>query len=166
MHEEVERCECCAGCASGVDDASTEITIVERGISRRVFVARGALAAAAALLAAACAGSDSLGPTLSGSATIDVSSYPSLANVGGVALVDIQGSPFAVVRTGTSTFLALSRICPHQGGLIVQSGSGFRCTVHGATFNSTGTWIGGQRTGSMRSYPTSYDSATSTLTVG
>jgi Rieske Fe-S protein len=159
-----ENCSGCAGCGSASEGEIAAFT-VERGITRRVFLERGALAAAAVMLAS-CVASDSTGPNLSGKTTIDVSSYAALANVGGVALVSIEGSPFAIVRTGATSFLALSRICPHQGGLIVTTSTGFRCTEHGATFSSTGTWTGGQRTSSMRSYPTSYDAATSTLTVG
>ncbi|HEY0779534.1 MAG TPA: hypothetical protein VGD56_16320 [Gemmatirosa sp.] len=44
--------------------------------------------------------------------------------------------------------------------------SGFYCPNHGAEFNATGTWTGGQRTSNLTSYPTSYDPATGTLTIG
>ena len=72
----------------------------------------------------------------------------------------------AIVRTGDTTFAAFSRICPHQGGTIQVTSSGFQCPVHGATFNRSGTWVGGQRTTNMRQYPTTYDAATGTLTIG
>jgi cytochrome b6-f complex iron-sulfur subunit len=137
-------------------------------IGRRTFLAQSAILAAAAALAA-CAGGgggDATAPNLTGQATFNVGDYPALANVGGITMVSIQGSPMAIVRTGTSSFVALSRICPHQGSIVNQSGSGFLCPNHGAQFNSTGTWVGGQRTSSMRSYATSYNSATGTLTIG
>ncbi len=89
-----------------------------------------------------------------------------LANVGGVALVTLAGNPFAIVRTGATTFLALSRVCPHQGSIVNKTSNGFLCPNHGAQFSSTGTWLGGQRTTSLRSYTTAYDAATDTLTVG
>lgn len=136
------------------------------GIGRRTFLAQSALLAAAAALAACAAGGDLTAPTLDGQATISISNYPALATVGGIALVTIQSSPFAVVRTGTSSFVTLSRICPHQGSTVNQSGSGFLCPNHGAQFNSVGTWVGGQPTSSLRSYATTYDAAAGTLTIG
>ena len=122
------------------------------------------LAAAAAL--AACAAGDTTDPTVAAGSTINVNSYPSLAAVGGIAMVSVGGANLAVVRTGTSTFTALSRVCPHEGTTVNQSGAGFLCPRHGAQFNANGTWIGGQRTSSLHSYPTSYDAASGTLTIG
>ena len=114
-------------------------------VDRRDFILRAALAAASVALAAC--GADS--------ATAPFS-----------AVLTANGSPIAVVRTGTATFLALSRICPHQGGTIGVSGTGFMCPVHGARFSSTGTWTGGQVTSNMRSYATNYDPSTGILTIG
>jgi len=153
----------CAGCL-GVD---MERIAAEAGIDRRQFLLRGALAAAAVALAACGAGiTDSTGPNLSGSATLKVTDYPQLATVGGVALVTIQGAPLAVVRTSTTNFLALSRICPHQGQTIQEVSNGFYCPGHGAQFSLNGTWEGGQPTSNMRSYATTYDAASGTLTIG
>jgi Rieske Fe-S protein len=156
--------ESCAqsGCGPRVCAATAdELT----GISRRSFVLQSALLAASAALAA-CAAGDTSAPTLPSTGnTVNVNNTPALASVGGVALVNIGSVPLAIVRTGASSFLALSRICPHQGGTIQQSGGGFQCPVHGATFNSTGQWIGGQRTSSMHSYATSYDATSGILTI-
>lgn len=138
-------------------------------IGRRTFLIQSALAAAAAALAA-CGNIGGLGdsnnsPNLDGSATIKVSDYPALANVGGVAMVSVSNIPMAIVRTGSSSFLALSRICPHQGGTIGKISNGFQCPVHGATFDQTGHWVGGQPTSNMHAYTTSYDAAAGTLTI-
>lgn len=135
-------------------------------IGRRTFLAQSALLAAAAALAACGAAADATAPDLTGQASIKVTDYPTLSSVGGIALVTIQGSPLAIVRTGTSTYVALSRICPHAGSTVNQSGSGFLCPNHGAQFSANGTWVGGQRTSNLRSYATSYDAASSTLTIG
>ena len=137
-------------------------------LSRRQFVCLCGIGAGAAVLAG-CGITDStfLQPPASVSLTLTVDDYPALAAVGGVALVaDTSGSPLAVVRTGGAEFLALSRICTHQGGRIDRNGSGFKCTNHGAMFDATGTWIGGQPTTSMRSYRTSYDGQTDQLVIG
>ena len=98
--------------------------------------------------------------------TIKLSDQPSLSNIGGVALVTIASSPFAIVRLDASTFVALSRICPHQGSTVNQTSSGFLCPNHGAQFNTSGTWVGGQPTSNLRSYTTAYDATAGTLTIG
>jgi len=153
----------CASCATdGLLDAAAS------GIGRRTFLAQSAiLAAAAALAACGAGGSDAVtGPTGGGSGTIKISDYPSLATVGGVALVNISGYPVAVVRTDTSTYVALSRICPHQGSVVNPTSNGFLCPNHGAQFTKTGQWVGGQPTGNMQSLATSYDATAGTLTIG
>ena len=80
--------------------------------------------------------------------------------------MSVSGYPFAIVHTDASAFVALSRVCPHQGFIVDVTGSGFHCPNHGAQFNESGVWVGGQRTSNLRSYPTSYDAATGTLTIG
>ncbi len=135
-------------------------------VDRRGFIVQSALLAAAAALAACGAAGDLSAPTLPATGnTVDVKSYPSLNTVGGVAMISIGGVALAVVRTGASSFVALSRICPHQGGTVQQSGSGFQCPVHGATFTQTGQWTGGQQTSNLHAYATSYDATTGTLTI-
>lgn len=151
----------CSGCGAR-DGAEAPAA----GIGRRTFLAQSAILAAAAALAACGAGSDVTAPTLSESTSIKVSDYPALASVGGVALVTLSGSPFAIVHTDASTYLALSRVCPHKGSIVNFTGNGFLCPNHGAQFTETGTWVGGQRTSSLRSYPTTFDSTTGTLTIG
>ena len=127
-------------------------------LDRRGFIVQSALFAAAAALAACGAGGDVSAPTLPTTGnSIDVMSFPTLSTVGGVAMISIGGVQLAIVRTGASSFVALSRICPHQGGTVQQSGSGFQCPVHGATFTQTGQWIGGQRTSNLHAYTTAYD---------
>jgi cytochrome b6-f complex iron-sulfur subunit len=151
----------CPGC--GTRDSAG---VPAEGIGRRTFLAQSAILAAAAALAACGAGGSVTAPTLSGSASIKVSDYPALASVGGVAMVNVSGSPLAVVHTDASSYVALSRVCPHQGSIVNFTGNGFLCPNHGAQFTETGTWVGGQRTSNLRSYPTSFDSTTDTLTIG
>ena len=153
--------DACPGC--GTRDS---LDAPAGGIGRRTFLAQSAILAAAAALAACGAGGSVTAPTLSGSTSIKVSDDPALASVGGVALINVSGSPLAIVHTDASTYLALSRICPHQGSIVNFTGNGFLCPNHGAQFTETGTWIGGQRTSSLRSYPTAFDSTTGTLTIG
>jgi nitrite reductase/ring-hydroxylating ferredoxin subunit len=139
-----------------------------RTIARREFVV-GAAAALAAMALAAC--STTTGDFLTSPGTvavtsIKVSDFPALASVGGVATTTVSGIPLAIVRTGASSFAAFSRICPHQGTTIDVFTNGFQCPRHGATFNASGQWIGGQRTSNLTSYPVGYDAASGTLTIG
>jgi Rieske Fe-S protein len=134
--------------------------------SRRTFISQTVLAAAAAALAACAGGGGDVTAPASVGSSIKVADYPALAATGGVALVTVGGARLAIVRTDATSFVALSRVCPHEGGTISPSSTGFLCAQHGAQFNATGTWVGGQRTSSMRSYPAVYDAATGTLAIG
>lgn len=133
-------------------------------VSRRQFVIHGSLATVAILLAG-CAGG---GPTSPGSVnmTLTVSDYPALTDVGGVAYVSSGSNQLAVVRTGSDTFDVVSRVCPHQGGIVNSNGNGFTCPVHGARFTDAGTWAGGQSTSNLTSYSAQYDAGTGILTIG
>lgn len=147
----------CAGCA----------------LSRRDFLAGSVMAAVAAVLTASCGDGQigAAGPTgpTTGAAglTIRVADFPALANVGGIARVDGgKGSPVAVVRTGAGSFSAFSLVCPHQGTTINITANGFKCPNHGATFASSGSWIGGQPTSSLTALALTYDAAAGTITIG
>lgn len=136
--------------------------------SRRDFLTTSVASAVTALLVTACGGpTDTGGSTVTGpvALSVQVSSYPALANVGGIARVDSGGTPVAVVRTGADTFAAFSLICPHFGCTVGINGSSFLCPCHGARFTSSGTWSGGQRTSNLTSLTTSYDSVTGVVTI-
>lgn len=152
---------CGASCACG---AKTDL--LSTPIGRRTFVSLGVYAAAVAALAACAGVSDSTTAPGSVGATIKVSDYATLANIGGVATTLISGSPVAIVRVSATRFITLSRVCPHQGSTVNATSTGFKCPNHGALFDTSGTWVGGERTSSMRSYATTYDSAAGTLTIG
>lgn len=149
----------CAGCSGAAGAQATD------GIGRRTFIAQSALLAVAAMLAA-CGADAVMAPSTIATTTIKASDYPALATVGGIALVSLSGNPFAVVRTADSSFVTLSRICPHQGNIVNINGNGFLCPGHGAQFSATGTWFGGQPTSNLRSYSTAYDATTGTITIG
>jgi Rieske Fe-S protein len=138
-----------------------------RAIARREFVT-GAAAALAALALAACGntGDFTTSPGTVASTSLELSNFPALANVGGVATTSVSGTPIAIVRTSASTFSAFSRICPHQGTTINVLANEFQCPRHGATFNLSGQWIGGQRTSNLVSYPVAYDATSAMLTIG
>jgi Rieske Fe-S protein len=154
----------CAHCGCGGSDGDAD---ERRVASRREFLTVSAASAMAALLASACGGAGDATTTVTGpvSLQVQVSNYPALANVGGIAEVDSGRFPIGVVRTSADTFAAFSLICPHRGCTVGIVGSGFRCPCHGAQFSSTGAWTGGQRTTSLTSLTTSYDATTGTLSI-
>lgn len=161
----VDGCE--PGDADGADAAS--------GVSRRDFLSRSTLAAVAALLASACGtGADILaarnrsgaGTLGAGGITLQLASFPALAQVGGIARADTVAGPIALVRTSQSAIAAFSMICPHQGSTINIQGSGFLCPNHGARFDAAGQWTGGQPTSNLASYPVTFDATTGVMTVG
>lgn len=156
----------CANCRSA--NSSQWLRAVagtEDGVGRRTFLVQSGILAAMAALAACGASSDATAPSVPSNSSINIADYPTLANVGGVALVSLGGAPVAIVRTSLAGFIALSRVCPHQGGIVNQSGSRWVCPVHGATFDIDGNWIGGQPTSNMHQYATTYDAASNTLTI-
>lgn len=152
----------CGSCAGRTLDGAA----VRDGIGRRTFLAQSALLAAAAALAACAGGESATAPTTVDATTFTLSDYPALASVNGVATVSIGGSPFALVRTSSTSVVALSRVCPHQGNIVNPVSGGFLCPGHGARFNASGTWVGGERTSSLHAYPAALDVVAGVVTVG
>ncbi|HEY2374897.1 MAG TPA: Rieske (2Fe-2S) protein [Gemmatimonadaceae bacterium] len=161
--EEPISCRGCDAARAGYGAALEQ----EEGIGRRTFLIQtGVMAAIAALDACgSLGGADVTAPNIPANSTITISNYSSLATVGGVAMISLGGAPVAVVRTSTSDFIALSRVCPHQGGIVNLLHNDFVCPRHGATYDLTGQWIGGQRANNLHQYTTSYDSTSGILTI-
>lgn len=166
----------CSGCALKGNASADEYRVL--GPSRREFISRATLAAAAALLAGC--GDGEIGgidpdnpyvpppPDLDTRLTVAIADYPALNTIGGIARVDDgTTAPIALARIAQSTFVALSMVCPHAGysPITIVSG-GFRCPNHGARFDSSGNWVGGQRTRDLQSYPVSYNAAAGTVIIG
>ncbi len=155
----------CSECFTADSMRARAFAPTEQEIGRRTFLVQSGILAALAALAACGAAGDSTAPTLPANSQIDVGNYPTLAAIGGVALVSFGSAPVAVVRVSSTSFIALSRVCPHQGGIVNETNSEFVCPNHGATFNLNGNWIGGQPTSNLHQYTTTYDAASNTLTI-
>ena len=138
--------------------------------TRRQFVAESLLASVAALLLVNCGdgviGSGGDGITGPVNVSIKLSDYPALATVGGIVRVSGVSTPIAVVRSSSATYLAFSMVCPHAGTTINISGGAFICPNHGARFNSSGTWTGGQPTDNLTRISTTLDATGTTLALG
>jgi Rieske Fe-S protein len=144
-------------------------------IGRREFVTASILAAAAAMLAAACGqpsqlpsgiGSSPASSAEGGGALVRLADYPDLANPWGVAtLRDRKLGAIAVVRGENDQFVALSLRCPHRGGTISLEGDQWVCSRHGGRFEKDGSKIAGPSPTNMKSLSVSYDAAAGTITI-
>lgn len=137
-------------------------------LNRREFLAKTALAAAALAAVEGC-GDGQIGPTavtVGAGFTIDVADFPALANTG--TLVDI-GRSRAVMRTGATAFLALSKVCTHEGCETNVTNNRFECPCHGSIFASDGAVIRGPSVGGnvthLQVLDASYNPTANTLTV-
>lgn len=143
-------------------------------LSRRAFVSRSALGVLGTVFAASCGDGQIGGPTGLGSSTlpgsgltVTIADHPALASVGGIARVDGNSAlPVAVTRTGPTSFLAHSMICPHAGYKPIQIVlNGFECPNHRARFAAEGNWIGGQHTRDLTRYTVVFNAGAGTLTI-
>jgi Rieske Fe-S protein len=137
-------------------------------LSRRDFLARSAIAAAAVVVAEAC-GDGQIGPTsvsLGSGITINLADFPQLATTG--VLVDV-GHERAVRRTGSATFEAHSRVCTHEGCDTAVTNNRFECPCHGSIFAADGSVIRGPSTGEsigpLPQLAVQFNAADNTLTV-
>lgn len=64
------------------------------------------------------------------------------------------------------SFVAVQESCPHQGVSLAffASSNTFICPSHGATFNTSGSNIGGERTSALKLYTVSVSGSTLTIT--
>lgn len=126
-----------------------------RGMDRRVFLSAATLAAVGAALSA-CGGGDGDGggggttapipPGTGLTLTVTPGNFAALGTVGGIATVgQLNGTSIAVVRTGASTYSALSQRCTHQGCIVAIVPNGFSCEPartdgcgHGSLFSASG----------------------------
>ena len=141
-------------------------------VNRRDFLTRSALAAAALVALEGC-GDGQIGPPdrsgaqpSGGAVTIKLSDFPALATVGVPVILKNER---AVVRTGASSFVAVSRICTHQGCDIDVQGDHFQCPCHLSQFTATGAVIRGPTTGEsigpLHQLAVTFDATAGTLTV-
>ncbi len=120
--------------------------MLDTELDRREFLSQAMLASVGAILSACSGGGSSPTAVTEGpsSITVTLSQFPTLASVGGIAAVGtVLFSPVAVVRTGTSSYLALSRVCTHQQCIINVVSGGFSCPCHGSTYDAQGSVTGG-----------------------
>ena len=139
------------------------------GVNRREFLATSSALAITAVLAACGDGSDESHGSVTGpsnvNATVTLANYAALGTVGGIAVISGTSTPIAVVRASATQYRAFSLICPHAGSTVAISGTGFRCPNHGATFNASGAWTGGQQTNGLFEFTVASNPTAGTITI-
>jgi cytochrome b6-f complex iron-sulfur subunit len=151
------------------------IADITDGLPRREFLSAATLAAVSVVLGA-CSSDSGFSPkapnqeppagTSGSTLTVTVSAFPALANVGGIAAVGSLGNkPVAVVRTGASSFTALSRICTHAGCDVGIQGNAFVCPCHGSEFDSSGQATKGPAEASLQRFNVAVAAGGATLTI-
>jgi Rieske Fe-S protein len=103
-----------------------------------------AIAIGPVLLADDAMAADGIVRKANGQVVVTVARIPSLAKVGGIVnLGTVKGLPVAVVRTGSTTYRALSLRCTHEGATVRPTGSRWTCPRHGSQFNLDGSLVRG-----------------------
>ena len=122
-------------------------------ISRKEFIEQVG-GTTAALIFAACLGSCKKTSNTSSTSvnfTVDVSTGK-LASNGGYIVQD----NVIVARTSSGSFVAVSSVCTHNGGILFfTNGNIFQCPLHGATFDTSGNVLGGPAPTALQKYNTS-----------
>lgn len=107
-------------------------------------------------------------PCEPGKLCIDVTrpSSGTLSQVNGSVTVAAPADLIAVVRTGATTFTALSAVCTHQScTLLYATDMTLKCRCHGSAFMLDGSVINGPATVALKVYVTAFDAATNILTI-
>jgi len=148
-------------------------------LNRREFLVRSAFAAAALAAVEAC-GDGQIGPPLRNTPgggdpnlppgpplTISLASHPELATVGVLVELDRER---AVMRTGATSFLGLSRICTHEQCDTEVRNNRLECPCHGSLFASDGSVIHGPNVASdpitpLRQLNVTMDAGAGTITI-
>jgi len=105
--------------------------------------------------------------TASGSASIAVNvDGTALASTGTPVLVRSSRGDVLAVRTGASTFNALSSQCTHAACEITAfSGQSFVCPCHGSQFDASGKVLGGPAPSPLRQYTTQFANGVLTISA-
>ena len=112
-------------------------------INRRALLTGAcALLALTGLGALPAAASAEIKKLSNGRVSVKLKSLPELSKVGGsVGIGNVKGKPVAITRTGTSSYVAFSLSCPHQGVKLTQEENGWVCDAHGSEFEADGDLV-------------------------
>lgn len=95
--------------------------------------------------------------------TIDLTNndYSDLGTVGGYA----YSGNIIIIRSGSDTYLAFSKICTHQGCTVTYDAADneLPCPCHGSVFSTTGAVLKGPATSSLKRYTVTKSGNTLTI---
>ena len=89
----------------------------------------------------------------SGWTSIQLSAFPMLAAEGGSTSLDVGGHRLIIARPATDCFVAVSRVCTHEGCETSYDTGRFVCPCHGAVFDLDGSVIAGPTSVAVRAFP-------------
>jgi len=123
-------------------------------LSRRSVVSGACALFALGFVNLADAASASVRRLSNGRLSVQVSSIPELAQIGGAVRVGkLRGAPIGLARTGEKTYRAFSLACPHQGVTVVRTRDGWLCREHRSEFGVDGELILGPATSGLAQVP-------------
>ncbi|MFM6914786.1 MAG: Rieske 2Fe-2S domain-containing protein [Aquirufa sp.] len=132
---------------------------MENKIKRHEFLKSLGLKGAS-LLAVYCGASalsscsnESVTPASNVDFTLDLTNaaYTKLNTVGNYVIAN----GVVVARVSSTSFAAVTQVCSHEGRAnVIYSGGGFYCTVHGATYSTTGTGTNSTGSRGIKAYQT------------
>jgi Rieske Fe-S protein len=139
-------------------------------LGRRDFVG-GAVGACGLVWLGGCHNGGPIDGTVTptnGMALVAFAMFPALNDVGGGVVIDIDGKPIAVLRTGATSAAALSAVCTHAGCTVeVQSTDPpLTCPCHGSEFSSDGAVLRGPARAALATYAATVGSDGVTVTIG
>jgi Rieske Fe-S protein len=118
-----------------------------------------------------------VGPKLSGAlfgrqdqqkpplATVKIAEHPELEKEGGFLLVKgTTAGDVLIVRSGDSTYEAMSNDCPHKHCLVeVKSPTLIKCPCHGSAYKIDGTYVSGPSRKDLKKFRVSADAGVITV---
>jgi cytochrome b6-f complex iron-sulfur subunit len=132
---------------------------MENKIKRHEFLKSLGLKGAS-LLAVYCSASalsscqnDSVSPATNVDFTLDLTNaaYSKLTTAGNYVVYN----GVVVARVSSTTFAAVTQVCSHEGRPnVIYSGGGFYCTVHGATYSTSGAGTNSTGSRGIQAYKT------------
>ena len=123
-------------------------------VSRRALIAGACGVAIAAIPGLPAEAASAVKKLSNGKLSVRVRDIPALKKVGGsIKIGDIKGQPVALARTGTSSYVAFSLLCPHQGVTVTKTSEGWACFSHGSKFEPNGDLNFGPATTGLPSIP-------------